>query len=172
MVVDELSLIQTGPVGVKLYCRDSCTLRGFVRIFFNRVGYQIKFVSEKYKDKSSYQPPPSDKRNDYDDEEQGEGEDLEEGSDRKHKRRTGKGHEEKGQPQGSGGKNTQQKTHTLEDEYIPSDTEQQGQQMDKIQEKSKEVHEASGPMGHDLSGEQLEYLEWEQEGPSTEMDMM
>jgi hypothetical protein len=153
MVVDELSLIQTGPVGV------------------NRVGYQIKFVSEKYKDKSSYQPPPSDKRNDYDDEEQGEGEDLEEGSDRKHKR-TGKGHEEKGQPQGSGGKNTQQKTHTLEDEYIPSDTEQQGQQMDKIQEKSKEVHEASGPMGHDLSGEQLEYLEWEQEGPSTEMDMM
>jgi hypothetical protein len=34
VVVDELSLIETGPVRVKLNCRDPLKLRGFVTIFF------------------------------------------------------------------------------------------------------------------------------------------
>jgi hypothetical protein len=33
-------------------------LRGFVRLFFNKMGYEVWFVSEKYKDKSSFLPPP------------------------------------------------------------------------------------------------------------------
>jgi hypothetical protein len=34
VVVDELSLIETSPVRVKLNCRDPLKLRGFVTIFF------------------------------------------------------------------------------------------------------------------------------------------
>jgi hypothetical protein len=33
LVVDELSLVQTGPARVKMNCRDPAKLRGFVRIF-------------------------------------------------------------------------------------------------------------------------------------------
>jgi hypothetical protein len=47
LVVDELRLVQTGPVLVKMNCRDPAKLRGFVRIFFNLAGYDIRFVSEK-----------------------------------------------------------------------------------------------------------------------------
>jgi hypothetical protein len=43
---------------VKLNCRDPLNLRGFVRIFFNRVDYEIGFVSEKYNDKSPFPPSP------------------------------------------------------------------------------------------------------------------
>jgi hypothetical protein len=57
LVVDELSLIRNGPIRVKLNCRDPLKFRGFVRIFFNKFGYEIRFVSEKYKDKPS--PPLS-----------------------------------------------------------------------------------------------------------------
>jgi hypothetical protein len=42
LVVDELSLIKEGPMRVKMNCRDPYSLRGFVKIFFNMVGYDIK----------------------------------------------------------------------------------------------------------------------------------
>jgi hypothetical protein len=59
LLVDELSLIKDGPVRVKLNCRDPLKLRAFVRIFFNRIGYEIHFVSEKYKvDKPTFPPSP------------------------------------------------------------------------------------------------------------------
>jgi hypothetical protein len=58
ILVDELSLIKTGSVRVKINCRDPSKLRGFVRIFFNKMGYEGWFVSEKYKYKSSFLPPP------------------------------------------------------------------------------------------------------------------
>jgi hypothetical protein len=56
MVVDELSLIKTGPVRVKLNCKDPLKLRGFVAIFINNIGYVIGFMSEKYKDKPIFPP--------------------------------------------------------------------------------------------------------------------
>jgi hypothetical protein len=58
LLVDELSLIKVGPVRVKMNCRDPLRLRGIVRIFFNKIGHDIKFVSEKYKDKESGPPSP------------------------------------------------------------------------------------------------------------------
>jgi hypothetical protein len=57
LVVDELSLIKTGPVRVKLNCRDPSKLRGFAKIFFNKVGHNIHFVSENYKDKAIPRSP-------------------------------------------------------------------------------------------------------------------
>jgi hypothetical protein len=52
------------------------------------IGYQIRFVSEKYKEKTFVPPPPPpDNRFDEDGEEE---EDSEDGSDRKHKRMQGK----------------------------------------------------------------------------------
>jgi hypothetical protein len=83
LVVDELSLIKTGPVRVKLNCKDPLKLRGSVRIFFNKVGYEIRFASEKYKDKPSFPPPP---RNIDEEEGDGEDPDSEDDYDRKHKR--------------------------------------------------------------------------------------
>jgi hypothetical protein len=59
LLVDELSLIKDGPARVKLNCRDPLKLRAFGRIFFNRIGYEIHFVSEKYKvDKPTFPPSP------------------------------------------------------------------------------------------------------------------
>jgi hypothetical protein len=58
LVVDELSLIKTSPVRVNLNCRDPSKLTGFVKIFFNKVGYKIRFISEKLKEKPD-KPPPS-----------------------------------------------------------------------------------------------------------------
>jgi hypothetical protein len=91
LVVDELSLIKTGPVRVKMNCRDPHKLRGFVRIFFNKVGYDIRFVSEKYKDKSSYPPTPPDRRNEDDEEGEEDEGDSDVDCDRKHKKVQGKG---------------------------------------------------------------------------------
>lgn len=48
MVVDELSLIRAGPIRVKVRCLDPTQLRGFVRIFFNGAGHNIKFVVEGF----------------------------------------------------------------------------------------------------------------------------
>jgi hypothetical protein len=87
ILVDELSLIKTGPVRVKMHCRDPATLRGFVKIFFNRVGYDIMFISEKYKDKMSFPPSPPDRKDDLGEDGDEDGEDSDEDdSDRKHKR--------------------------------------------------------------------------------------
>jgi hypothetical protein len=63
LVVNELSLIKTGPVRVKIKCRNPHTLWGFFRIFFNGVGHNIRFVYENYNDNSSYPPslPPQQK---------------------------------------------------------------------------------------------------------------
>jgi hypothetical protein len=51
ILMDELNQIKMCPVRVKMFCRDPTKLRGFVMIFFNRVGYEIRFISEKIKDK-------------------------------------------------------------------------------------------------------------------------
>jgi hypothetical protein len=41
LFVDELSLIKTGLVRVKMNCRDPLMLWSFVRIFFNKEGHMI-----------------------------------------------------------------------------------------------------------------------------------
>jgi hypothetical protein len=87
ILVDELSLIKTGPVRVNMHCRDPATLRGFVKIFFNQVGYDIRFIFEKYKDKMSFPPSPPDRKDDLGEDGDEDGEDSDEDySDRKHKR--------------------------------------------------------------------------------------
>jgi hypothetical protein len=89
ILVDELSLIKTGPVRVKINCTNLTTLRGFVRIFFNMIGYQIRFVFEKYKEKNSTPPPPPpNSRFDEDGEEREE--DSDDDNDRKHRKVQGK----------------------------------------------------------------------------------
>ncbi|KAG2551988.1 hypothetical protein PVAP13_9KG440385, partial [Panicum virgatum] len=45
--VDSFSLIKEEPVRVRVNCRDPAKLRGVVEIFFNGVGYEIKFWTEK-----------------------------------------------------------------------------------------------------------------------------
>jgi hypothetical protein len=44
--VDEFSLLRDEPVRVRVNCRDPAQLRGYVEIFFNGVGYEIRFVAE------------------------------------------------------------------------------------------------------------------------------
>jgi hypothetical protein len=91
LLVDELSLIKVGAVRVKMNCRDPLRLRGIVRIFFNKIGHDIKFVSEKYKDKESGPPsPPYNPREDYEDDGDDEMEDSGDDKDRRHLRRDGK----------------------------------------------------------------------------------
>jgi hypothetical protein len=57
LVVDELSLIKEGPTRVKLNHRDPNKLRGLVRIFFNGIGYEIRFETKNLKGKSASLPP-------------------------------------------------------------------------------------------------------------------
>jgi hypothetical protein len=85
LLVDELSLIKTSPVRVKMNVRDPTKLKGFVTIFINKVGYEISFVSDKYKDKSApYHHPPPNFGDDGDgDEDESEVED----SDMKHRKK-------------------------------------------------------------------------------------
>jgi hypothetical protein len=89
LVVNELSLIKTGPVSVKLNYRDPSKLRGFARIIFNKVGYMIRFVSEKFKEKLDRPSSPPHREDDYDDGGDEE-EESEEEKDRKHKRASDK----------------------------------------------------------------------------------
>jgi hypothetical protein len=89
LIVDEQSLIKSGPVRVKLNCRDPNKLRGFVRIFFNTMGHDIRFVSEKYKEKSVHPPPPPPPDRDEDTREDEE-EEEDSDSDRKHRKRDAK----------------------------------------------------------------------------------
>jgi hypothetical protein len=56
--VDELSPIKIGPMLVRMNCKDPYKLRGFVKTLFNKIGYEIRFLSEKYKDKTLLPPPP------------------------------------------------------------------------------------------------------------------
>jgi hypothetical protein len=62
VMVDELSLNQEGPARAKLNWRNPNKLRGFVRIFFNRIGYELRFESKniKGKDVTHSQSPPGD----------------------------------------------------------------------------------------------------------------
>ncbi|GJN20625.1 hypothetical protein PR202_gb08025 [Eleusine coracana subsp. coracana] len=53
MAIDELSLIKSGLVRVQVRCQDPTQLRGFVEIFFNGVGYEIRFVVEGFHGKST-----------------------------------------------------------------------------------------------------------------------
>ncbi|RLN09096.1 hypothetical protein C2845_PM11G17100 [Panicum miliaceum] len=44
--VDDFSLLRDEPIRVRVNCRDPAKLRGVVEIFFNGVGYDIKFAAE------------------------------------------------------------------------------------------------------------------------------
>ncbi|RLN42622.1 hypothetical protein C2845_PM01G37100 [Panicum miliaceum] len=67
--VDELSLIKEGPVRVKINAREVSKIRGVVEVFFEKDGYDIKFVPEE----PSGKPAPKDfppKKPDVSDEEE------------------------------------------------------------------------------------------------------
>jgi hypothetical protein len=57
-VVDELSLIQIGPIRVKMNCRDSLKVKGVVRVLINKARHNIRFEAEKYGDRAPGYPPP------------------------------------------------------------------------------------------------------------------
>lgn len=46
--VDEFSLVRDEPVRVRVNCRDPAKLKGFMEIFFNGIGYEIKFIAESH----------------------------------------------------------------------------------------------------------------------------
>lgn len=50
--VDVASLGAEGPVRVKVNCRDPTKIRGFVEVFFNGIGYELRFVSEGFHGKN------------------------------------------------------------------------------------------------------------------------
>ncbi|CAO2188685.1 unnamed protein product [Urochloa humidicola] len=56
VAVDELSLLREDPIRVRLQAREIACLRGFVEIFFEGVGYDIRFVPEGG---VTQKPPPS-----------------------------------------------------------------------------------------------------------------
>ncbi|RLM73876.1 uncharacterized protein C2845_PM15G13380 [Panicum miliaceum] len=62
IVVDELSLIREGPVRVKLNGRDISKIRGFVQVFINKVGYEIRFVPEESGGRLQKMGPPNAQR--------------------------------------------------------------------------------------------------------------
>ncbi|CAL4929426.1 unnamed protein product [Urochloa decumbens] len=49
--VDEFSLIKDEPVRVRVNCRNPSLLTGYVEVFFNGVGYELRFVAEGSQDK-------------------------------------------------------------------------------------------------------------------------
>jgi len=51
--VDSFSLLRDEPVRVRVNCRDPAKLKGIVEIFFNGVGYNIKFLAENAQGSSS-----------------------------------------------------------------------------------------------------------------------
>jgi len=46
--VDDFSLLRDEPIRVRVNCRDPSKLKGFVEIFFNGVGYEIRFAVEGF----------------------------------------------------------------------------------------------------------------------------
>ena len=66
--VDEFSLWRDEPARVRVNCRNPANLKGFVEIFFNRVGYEIKFWVEgapnsaRNRDASSGSGNPNDRK--------------------------------------------------------------------------------------------------------------
>lgn len=51
--VDAANLKGEGPVRVQANCRDPSKLRGFIKVFFNGIGYELRFVAEGFPGKSS-----------------------------------------------------------------------------------------------------------------------
>jgi hypothetical protein len=66
VVVDELSIIKEGPVRVKVDCRDPSRIKGFIEVFFNKVGYELKVVAEGARTRSPYLLGPSGSENQED----------------------------------------------------------------------------------------------------------
>lgn len=79
MNVDELSLIRTGPVRVRFRCRDPAQLRGFVEIFINGFGYEVRFVVESFKNTAKGDGPSGggNRKHDKKDDDDGRDEDSE-----------------------------------------------------------------------------------------------
>ncbi|CAN6347363.1 unnamed protein product [Urochloa humidicola] len=78
ITVDELSLIRDGPVRVKLSARDISKIRGFIEIFVNGAGYEIKFSPEAQGKSGPKDPPPPPHRRTDEDSEEGDEEELDE----------------------------------------------------------------------------------------------
>jgi hypothetical protein len=58
VVVDEVSLIKVGPARVKIRARDIEKVRGFVEVFIEGEGVDIKFVPEMTKKKTTKETQP------------------------------------------------------------------------------------------------------------------
>ncbi|RCV17451.1 hypothetical protein SETIT_3G220800v2 [Setaria italica] len=81
VIIDELSLIRVGPVRVKLNGRNINKLRGFVEIFFGKVGREIRFVAEGAIGQVPPKDPPPRKLDEDTDEEEEESKQHKDGND-------------------------------------------------------------------------------------------
>jgi len=76
VAVDELSIIKEGPVRVRLRARDVSKLKGFVEIFVDGVGYEVKFIPELKQRPTAPPPPTQGKPDDDEDMEDDDADDL------------------------------------------------------------------------------------------------
>ncbi|KAI5005506.1 hypothetical protein ZWY2020_032749 [Hordeum vulgare] len=58
IVVDEIALIRLGPMRMLFACRNLATLRGYVHLWFNGEGYDIKLEPKLHQLRRGVQPPP------------------------------------------------------------------------------------------------------------------
>ncbi|CAO2194224.1 unnamed protein product [Urochloa humidicola] len=73
VAVDEVSIIKEEPVRVKMQAREVANLRGYIQIFIDGIGYDIRFVPEGRQSSAGNFPPP---RKPDDDLTDGDDEDL------------------------------------------------------------------------------------------------
>lgn len=76
ITVDELSLIKEEPVRIKLQAREIEKIQGFVEVFIEGTGYEIKFVPEKMSKPHVTRLPPPPPRHDDEGSDDEEDEDL------------------------------------------------------------------------------------------------
>lgn len=103
--VDPISLIRSGPVRVKVACRDAAFIRGENEVFFNFEGKMIKWIVENLQGMKNQQPPHSSSKSDRFRKEDEE-EDNDETSQGSHNVKTGKATKNQIEFGGSGSKNT------------------------------------------------------------------
>ena len=66
IATDDVSLTKERHIRFKMTGRDMATLRGFVEVFIEGVGYEIKFVPELNRKPTTFSKPPPWKKPDDD----------------------------------------------------------------------------------------------------------
>ncbi|CAN6166580.1 unnamed protein product [Urochloa humidicola] len=146
VAVDEVSIIKEGPVRVKMQAREVSKLRGYIQIFIEGIGYDIKFVPEAGQSSSGPTPPP--KRTD-DDQLDEDDDDLLDSEDENPKKR----HSEKRRNREQEHNNSQSFSNK-EQGYQASGSKQgnnaKNKQLAKVSEEGEKVESVEKPMVTDV----------------------